>query len=202
MSENAQFCPQCGISLATASICPKCHWDPTQSHATPDADTNGSLVYGSGTWLKLEKPIGLLWPWLWRVTAAIVVVIWIFSLVRLFQFSFWNFIQFLLTTGAVMLFGLFYSRYANVMNQKEYNFLANDVFVVGNLRFPKILVIALGINLGLYLWGGLLILIPVVLFVIFSPIKIQWKVGKVVENEPKLPAPQAPVSPPSPDAET
>ena len=80
------------------------------------------------------------------------------------------------------------------MNKKEYNFLANDVFVVGNLRFPKILIIALGINLGLYLWGGLLILIPVVLFVIFSPVKIQWIVGKVVENEPKPSAPQASVA--------
>ena len=197
MSENAHFCPQCGISLATATICPQCHWDPTQSFTTPNAETKAPLVYSAGPWLKLEKPLGILWPWLWRVTAVIALGLWIYSLVNLFSFGFWRIILFLLNSGALVLFGWFYSRYTEVMNQKEYNFLTNDVIIVGKHRIPKILVITLGINLGLYLLGGLLILVPVVLFIIFSPVKIQWKIGKISVVEPASPtSPSSPTSDP------
>ncbi|MHA1618533.1 MAG: hypothetical protein ACTSVZ_04565, partial [Promethearchaeota archaeon] len=195
MTENVQFCPKCGISLATATVCPKCHWDPTQSPPVSDSDSGDALKYGSGFWLKLEKLFGTFWPWLWRITGVFVIGIWIFSLLDIFPFKIWKLILFLLSSGSTFLFVWYYSRYSESMVQREYNFLVNDVVGIGSLRIPKILLVALGINLGLYLWGGLLILVPVVLFIIFSPVKVQWMVGKIVEYEP------AQLSSPSAEAE-
>lgn len=193
MSKITAYCPKCGTSLASLSVCPLCSFNTeTQgNHATsntkPDradgeAQSIQKVEIGSDFWKKIEPPFALVWPWLWRIVFLTGLGLWIWSFIRLFQFRFWFLITFLLNTGSLILLTITYSLYLSAVMYREYHFIANDTVQIGKLRIPKILVVTFGITLGFYLWGGLLIFIPVILLLFLGPSKTQWIVGRVGTN--------------------
>ncbi|MCF2140263.1 MAG: hypothetical protein K9W44_09445 [Candidatus Lokiarchaeota archaeon] len=192
MSNLTQYCPVCGTMLTVEEICPTCNYlvnhskssnksqSQKESSADIGEDSENKLVLGSENWHKMERIFTLIWPWIWRVTFLLGIGLWIWSFIRIFQFKFWyfNFITFLLNTGAVILL-LFYSiLYITKVERKEYHFLANDSIVIGQFRFPKVLVITLGITIGLYFWGGLPVFIAVLLILFLGPVKPHWRVDR------------------------
>ncbi|WP_457558548.1 hypothetical protein [Candidatus Harpocratesius sp.] len=190
MSILTQYCPVCGTMLTLEEICPTCKsiidhsksskktQSKKESSADIGEDTENKLVLGSENWQKMERIFTLIWPWIWRVNLLIGIGLWILSFILLFQFKFVYFIIFLLTTGAVILL-LYYSiLYITKVERKEYHFLAYDSIVIGQFQFPKVLIIALGITIGLYIFGGLLILISVLFILFLGPVKPHWRVDR------------------------
>lgn len=67
-------------------------------------------------------------------------------------------------------------RFSDKCASKDWDFLLNDVLVIGNVRIPWMLIIGIIIEiLGLWWWGGLAILIPMIFLLVAGPKPYNWK---------------------------
>ena len=68
-------------------------------------------------------------------------------------------------------------RFSKKWAEKDYDYLLDDVFEIGNVRIPKFLVIGIVIEILTNFWGGLVILIPLLLLIFMGPKEYNWKAG-------------------------
>ncbi len=66
-------------------------------------------------------------------------------------------------------------RFSNKWADKDYDYLLNDVIKFGNVRIPTMLIIGIIIDIFLQFWGGLIILIPLLLLIFMGPKEYKWK---------------------------
>jgi hypothetical protein len=85
----------------------------------------------------------------------------------------WYFIQLFV----MIIFDLIYikPRFANKFVAKDWTYLVNDVISLGSIRIPKMVFFAVLAIIFSNGWGSTLFVAPVVLYIFFGPIPIQWK---------------------------
>jgi hypothetical protein len=66
-------------------------------------------------------------------------------------------------------------KFSNKCAEKDWDFLLNDVILLGNFRFPKMLLWGILAEIFGYGWGGLAILIPAFLLLFMGPKPYNWK---------------------------
>ena len=66
-------------------------------------------------------------------------------------------------------------RFSDKWAYRDYDSLLNDVIEIGNIRIPLMLIIGIIISIFLLIWGGLIILIPLLLLIFMGPKEYEWK---------------------------
>lgn len=153
------------------------------------SDSNNNTNNNSGNssiWSQMERYVSLAgkWSWVWPFIAILVTLILvIIALGVIASYSgaaynaavgtlVWDFISM-----GVMLFLVFYyvkPNFAKKCANKEWQALVDDVFTIGSIRIPKMLIFGIIFEIFSY-WGGALIMAPAVLIILFAPVTITWK---------------------------
>ena len=68
-------------------------------------------------------------------------------------------------------------RFSKKWAEKDYDYLLDDVFEIGSVRIPKFLIIGIVIEILTNFWGGVVILIPLILLIFMGPKEYNWKAG-------------------------
>ena len=66
-------------------------------------------------------------------------------------------------------------RFSNKWAEKDYDYLLNDVIKLGKIRIPLMLIIGIILEILMSWWGGLIILIPLLLLIFMGPKEYKWK---------------------------
>ena len=85
---------------------------------------------------------------IWNIIASIILIIFAFLIIR--------------------------PRFSNKCAQKDWNYLLNDVLLIGNIRFPWMFIWAIIAEI-LGWWSGVLIIIPAILLIFAGPKEYKWK---------------------------
>ena len=65
-------------------------------------------------------------------------------------------------------------RFSNKWKEEDYDYLLNDVVKIGKARIPLMLIIGIILEIFLSWWGGLIILIPLLLLIFMGPKEYKW----------------------------
>ena len=65
-------------------------------------------------------------------------------------------------------------RFSNKWKEEDYDYLLNDVVKIGKARIPLMLIIGIILEIFLSGWGGLIILVPLLLLIFMGPIEYKW----------------------------
>jgi len=68
-------------------------------------------------------------------------------------------------------------RFSKKWAEKDYDSLLDDVIEMGSVRIPTFLIIGIVIEILTNFWGGVVILIPLVLLIFMGPKEYNWKAG-------------------------
>ena len=77
--------------------------------------------------------------------------------------------------GIIFAVALVKPRFSNKWSDKDYDYLLNDVVKIGSLRIPLFLIIGIILEILMSWWGGLIILIPLLLLIFMGPKEYKWK---------------------------
>ncbi len=66
-------------------------------------------------------------------------------------------------------------RFSNKWAEEDYDYLLNDVVKIGSTRIPLMLIIGIILEIFLSWWGGLIILVPLLLLIFMGPKEYKWK---------------------------
>ncbi|TFG02683.1 MAG: hypothetical protein EU540_01035 [Promethearchaeota archaeon] len=66
-------------------------------------------------------------------------------------------------------------RFSNKWKEKDYDYLLDDVIEIGSVRIPTFLIIGIVIEILTNFWGGVVILIPLLLLIFMGPKEYNWK---------------------------
>ena len=65
-------------------------------------------------------------------------------------------------------------RFSNKWAEEDYDYLLNDVVKIGKTRIPLMLIIGIILEIFLSWWGGLIILVPLLLLIFMGPKEYKW----------------------------
>ncbi|MFX0042988.1 MAG: hypothetical protein ACFE8L_08760 [Candidatus Hodarchaeota archaeon] len=117
---------------------------------------NAIATFFYGIWVLVWE--GRFW-WIWRVGVAYGIYL-IASAVLI----------------AVLAFIIVKPRFSDKCAAKDWDYIFNDVLVIGNARIPWMLIIGIVLEIfGLWWWGGLAVLIPMIILLAAGPKPYKWK---------------------------
>ena len=65
-------------------------------------------------------------------------------------------------------------RFSNKWKEEDYDYLLNDVVKIGSFRIPLMLIFGIILEILLSWWGGLIILVPLLLLIFMGPKEYKW----------------------------
>ena len=65
-------------------------------------------------------------------------------------------------------------RFSNKWAEEDYDYLLNDVVTIGKTRIPLMLIIGIILEIFLDGWGGLIIIVPLLLLIFMGPKEYKW----------------------------
>jgi hypothetical protein len=65
-------------------------------------------------------------------------------------------------------------RFSNKWAEEDYDYLLNDVVTIGKTRIPLMLIIGIILEILLSGWGGLIIIVPLLLLIFMGPKEYKW----------------------------
>lgn len=138
-----------------------------------DSNSEPKQTSSNSSWDSLENIVSIVGKYAWIL---LVIQKFIQFLGVILSFSLGGLIWFLVSfaiVGAAVWF--FLLPFAKRCGEKDWHGIKNNVFILGDLRIPKMLAISIGLVIFTNGWGGLLILIAVVLILFIEPEPVQWK---------------------------
>ncbi len=135
------------------------------------------------------------WAWVFAILSAIVnLLIAIYGIVLSIQYyqywvsvlgplytqpliisyyDIWN----VITSILLLIFALLIlrPRFSNKCAQKDWDYLLNDVLLIGSFRLPWMFIWAIIAEILGQWWGGAFIIVPAILLVFFGPKEYKWK---------------------------
>ena len=141
----------------------------------------------TSNWEKYESFVSTLGKWAWIIIlinaiATFFYGIWVLAWGGIYwwlwaggvAYGIWLIICAILI--ATLAFFIVKPRFSDKCASKDWDFILNDVLVIGNVRIPWMLIIGIIIEiLGLWWWGGLAILIPMIFLLVAGPKPHNWK---------------------------
>jgi len=200
MSEQTslQYCPQCGTPFAGNITCRQCGFDQTKSLSEDFQSPENSEPQPSR---KVGKVVYWMGSNAWILTTFITLIFFIIGIAQLFSGGRWWW----LLLSSLLAFGLgFYvlKPFSDQVKHEQYYYIVNDVWMLGSLRFPKIVPLSVLLAIFLQGIGALLFIIPVIVIVFFGPVKGQGKISQSKKMPPKSETkPQEDIPPPVESAE-
>ncbi|RLI63706.1 MAG: hypothetical protein DRO88_09235 [Promethearchaeia archaeon] len=198
MSTEQKFCPNCGAILEGKSICSQCGFDmESQADANTKintADAPGMISYentNKNVWNTIEKYVVFTGKWSWLVLIGNILVYLIAGIIALIGgialnrniggnignaaigSGIWMMIGAILSGLLIFFFVLPFSK---KIAARDYNFLVNDVVVLGKLRLPKMLLLGIILEVFTQGWGGLFVLVPALCICFLGPAYMRWRV--------------------------
>lgn len=168
MNQTIQFCPECGDPVPDAVKCKKCGYDGSTSKIGSPFTTEKRL----NRWTKVKAPIKWIGTYAWLITSIIAFGFFIFGFIRIFtRNSLWSFIFWGIAFGLSI---YFLKPYSEKYKEEQWYYLVNDVWVLGKLRIPKLLILSISIDILLLGFGGLFVVIPIILVIFLGPTPIKW----------------------------
>jgi len=116
--------------------------------ATIQIYQSAAAAYYAATGTPYPYIIVLTFSDIWNIIASIILLIFAFLIIR--------------------------PRFSNKCAQKDWDYLLNDVLLIGNIRFPWMFIWAIIAEI-LGWWSGILIIIPVILLIFAGPKEYKWK---------------------------
>ena len=138
------------------------------------------------------------WAWVFAILSAIVnllIAIWgVVAAIQVYQYwvqyyasysltypgsliisyyDIWN----IITSIILIIFALLIlrPRFSNKCAQKDWDYLLNDVLLIGSFRLPWMFIWAIIAEILGQWWGGAFIIVPAILLVFFGPKEYKWK---------------------------
>ncbi|UYP44316.1 hypothetical protein NEF87_000601 [Candidatus Lokiarchaeum ossiferum] len=185
MSQTIQFCPECGEPIINAENCKKCGYNSGKSKTDISYISEKRL----NLWKKIKPSIKWIGTYSWFFTSIFAFTFLIIGFIRIFtRNSLWSFIFWGLAFGLSL---YFLKPYSEKYKEEQWYYLVNDVWVLGNLRLPKLLILSLSIDILLLGFGGLITVIPIVLVIFLGPTPYHWLTDTIQgaskpPKEPKL----------------
>ncbi len=65
-------------------------------------------------------------------------------------------------------------RFSNKWADKDYDYLLNDVVKIGSARIPLFLIIGIILEIFMSWWGGLIIIVPLLILIFAGPKEYKW----------------------------
>lgn len=151
----------------------------------PESKPKKEPKKSSSSWSSLETLVYNLGRFAWLITVLSGVILILLAIVNFIAFaSVWVLLGFSMArdiwniiSGIIaILLGLFVIRpkFSNKCAEKDWDFLLNDVFLLGNFRFPKMLLWGILAEIFGYGWGGLAVLIPAFILLFLGPKPYNW----------------------------
>ena len=147
----------------------------------------------SSGWISIENFVSFLGEWAWVIllVEGSIFILWgIIGLITIsaagamaqqagaagygaFNLAFYTFWYAWFIIGGVLTIVLAIifvkPRFSDKWAYRDYDSLLNDVIEIGNIRIPLMLIIGIIISIFLLIWGGLIILIPLLLLIFMGP---------------------------------
>ncbi|MHA1340071.1 MAG: hypothetical protein ACTSRZ_12300 [Promethearchaeota archaeon] len=193
MSKSIKFCPNCGSELHGSTVCPNCGYGiegksykpPTTSStkaktksSSAKGDKTSEVTYGqeNSIWNAFSPymPKYSKYVWLILIIGSLINLLWAWIPFIFVPFPWWEF--FSLIANVIIIFVYVQPVFVKHVAIEEYKELLDDVFVFGNIRFPKVLFFGILTAIFGYGWLGSALLIPAVLIVFFGPYPFQWTI--------------------------
>lgn len=187
MEKDLQFCPECGTERGEATICEKCGYEyNTRDNIEREAKKKGKEK-SSSNWNKYESFVSILGQWAWIIILVDAVIyfflgIWVLAWEGIIwmvwaggiAYGIWLIICAIITAALAIL--IVKPRFSDKCASKDWDFILNDVVVLGNLKIPWMLIFGIVIEVVGQWWGGLPILIPMIFLLFSGPKQYNWKV--------------------------
>ncbi|MHA1746336.1 MAG: hypothetical protein ACTSWW_10080 [Promethearchaeota archaeon] len=161
-----------------------------------------TYIQKNDTWSSIEKWVALAgkWSWVWLLLQVVIgligtilaiaaIAVWSAQIALLVPTDLfyaeytaarakligevvWYFIGVAISLAALI---LFVRPFAKKCGERDWGFLVNDVIVIAGYRIPKMLILGVVLEIFTQGYGGLLVLIPVLLILFVGPVPVQWK---------------------------
>ncbi len=165
MLETKRFCPECGAEMGDATVCVQCGYDSIKvSENNTEKPMNASMrwlrklqtIDKTALWPRIENYVQIVgkYSWIFAFVGALVFEILAFVSIssRLYANAIWDVI--ITAVDAICLFIYVYSRFGKKAQNKEWQWLVDDVLKVGLYRIPWMLIFGVILEVFGY-WSGL-----------------------------------------------
>ena len=183
MNSTILFCPECGEPMLEEVNCRNCGFDSK----SPSKELPIMQEKRLKLWKKIKSPVKFIGTYSWLITTIVAFIFLIIGFIRIFsRGSFWSFIFWGIAFGL----SLYYLKpYSEKYKEEQWYYILNDVWVLGNLRLPKLLVLTVVIDILLLGYGGLFSLIPILIVIFLGPLPMNWLINTIfgAPKPPKAP---------------
>ncbi len=138
-------------------------------------------------WKKYESFVSTLGKWAWIIIlinafSTFIFGIWVLAWEGIFWWLWAGGVAYgiwLIACAVLIAFLAFFivkPRFSDKCASKDWDYIFNDVLVIGNARIPWMLIIGIILEIfGLWGWGGLAVLIPMIILLAAGPKPYKWK---------------------------
>lgn len=179
MSKTAQFCPECGGKLEDGSICEKCGHDinkPDENKTTkPKTDAKAQDPADNPVWKFFEPYLPKLGKYVWILVLIAGIFYVLGGLISLLFLSsgIWNIISGVVAIVIAVIYVK--PKFGPALMGEKYEELLNDTIPLGSIRIPMMLIMGVLLEIFGSGWLGVLLLIPAIVLLFFSPfIPYDW----------------------------
>jgi hypothetical protein len=189
MENKPQFCPECGTERGEASICEKCGYEYKVNNKVEIEAKKKVKENPLPDWNKYESFFSIVGQWAWIIILIDAIIylflgIWVLAWGGVIwivwaggiAYGVWLIICAITTAALAIL--IVKPRFSDKCASKDWNFILNDVVVLGNIRIPLMLIFGIILEVVGQWWGGLPILIPMIFLLFAGPKRYNWKVEK------------------------
>ncbi|TXT61073.1 MAG: conserved membrane protein of unknown function [Promethearchaeota archaeon] len=185
MSEKPKFCPDCGARLENNQyICQKCGYEVEydeegeENYEIQKAEQKLSKEVTNPNWSDLEPLVKTIGEWAWVIVLANGIIYLITGILGLiFTFGIFTYIWDIISATITIFLGIYIirPRFSEKCAAKDWNYLLNDVLILGDLRIPWILIWSLLLILFGHWWAGIPVLIPTIILLFAGPKPYKWE---------------------------
>lgn len=175
MVEAPKFCPECGAEWSGEKICEKCGYETPYDVVSQERKKPTPTVEGNPNWPSVESFVSELgkWAWIVAIINGIIYILWGVFLIIIFR-GIWYIIGGIVTLIFAVV--IVKPRFSDKCATKDWDYLLNDVLIIGNIRIPWMLIWGIILEVFGNWWGGLPIIIPALLLIFMGPKPYNWTV--------------------------
>jgi hypothetical protein len=186
MSNKPKFCPDCGADLEEGQmICQKCGFEvefngnKEEKYEIEQSSQDLSSIVKNPNWNDIEPIVEVIGTWAWiivLINGILYLTIGVLGLILSFGFVFdhiWDIVGAIFT----IYLGIYIIRpkFSEKCAERDWDYLLNDVIMVGEIRFPLMLIWSILLFIFGQWWAGAPVLIPAIFLLFMGPQPYKWE---------------------------